>query len=76
MKKQTTINKSEIKGKTREEIIDYLGDNYHPELDDETLVYIISKNWLNRKEDALYIEFNKSGKADTIFTYKNYDFKK
>ena len=62
-------------GKTRQEIIEVLGENYHPESNDNALIYIIGRTWLS-KGKALFIEFNDQGIADTIYTLKNYDFKK
>ncbi|WP_304343959.1 hypothetical protein [Chryseobacterium koreense] len=75
MKKFSLTNHSNLKGKTRKEIIDFLGDDYHPESNECTLVYIIKKTWFS-KGRALFIEFDKTEIADTFFTLNNYDFKK
>lgn len=64
-----------LKGKSRIEIIELLGKKFHPESnEDDILVYIVDKTCLNRKGMALYIEFNKEGKADTIYKQYNYEF--
>lgn len=73
MKKAPQINI--LRGKTREEIIELLGDDYHPESDEMILIYIINKTWFSSRE-VLIIEFNKTGIADTFFKVNNYDFKK
>lgn len=75
MAKLNTENFTVLKGKTREEIIAYLEDNYHPESNECILVYIVNKTCFN-KGQALFIEFDITGIADTIFTLNNYDFKK
>ena len=64
-----------LKGKTRKEIIELLGDKYYLRSDEEVLVYIINKTWFS-KGKYFFIEFDKSGKTDTFYTMSNYDFKK
>ena len=66
---------AKLKGKNRLEIIKLLGRNFHPESkEDDILVYIVDRTIFNRKGMALYIEFNKEGKADTIYKQYNYEF--
>lgn len=62
---------SGLRGKTREEIIGLLGNNFHTDSTESILVYIINKTWLNPKGNVLYIEFNEKGKADIILKHKN-----
>lgn len=57
-----------IKGKTREEIICFLGEGDHSQSSADMLIYIVNKTWLRPKGWILHIEFNKEGKADTILT--------
>jgi|GEM_PF-3040189 len=64
-----------VKGKNKEEIISILGQDYLPQFREDVLVYIINRTWINPKGNILYIEFNKDGAADTIYTQKNNDFK-
>ena len=58
MKKFSLTNLSNLKGKTRKEIIDFLGDDYHPESNEEVLAYIMGKTWFS-KGRTLFIEFDK-----------------
>ncbi len=75
MKKLSTINFLKLKGNTRKEVIDMLGENYHPKSDKDILIYLVYKTWLNHRGRVLCIEFNKEGRADTIFLIKNHVFK-
>lgn len=71
MKKIYIKDYIKLKGNTRKNIISSLGQGFHPESDENVLIYTINKSWFSPKGDTLYIEFDKDGKADTIYTKKN-----
>ncbi|GEM_PF-6395595 len=66
MKNLKNIDFFNLKGSTREEIINNLGDDFLSESDDNCLLYCINKTWLKPKGELLYIGFNDDNKVDTI----------
>lgn len=50
----------QLKGKTRQQIIERLGSNYISEYGGDVWAYIIKKTWF-RKERVLLIEFDYEG---------------
>lgn len=51
------MNSKRIIGKTREQVLEQLGDDYTTEYGGDVWVYTISKTWY-RREKALIIEFD------------------
>lgn len=54
------MNTKDIKGKTREQVVNLLGDNYISEFGGDMWVYTINATWFRRKK-VLMIEFDHEG---------------
>ncbi|QES93949.1 hypothetical protein F0358_15105 [Empedobacter brevis] len=62
------IDTQKLRGKTRKEIIEILGRNFHKDSTNETLIFTINRSLLNWKGTAFVIEFNSDGIADTFYS--------
>lgn len=50
----------QLKGKTREQIVDLFGNNYISEFEGDLWLYIINATWFRRKKTVM-IEFDDDG---------------
>lgn len=74
--KNTVDISAKLFGKTKQEIISILGEGFHPDSNDDVLIYVVRSGWFGIKKKILHIEFNHFGITDTVYILNNYDFKK
>lgn len=58
-------HKHNIQGKTREQVVSLMGDNYISEYGGDVWAYVIDKTWW-KKERVLIIEFDYKGIAINV----------
>ena len=60
------LSNDNIRGKTRQELIELFRDKVVSDVQAGVLVCRLPKTWFMQKETYVFIEFDSEGKADTI----------